>query len=256
MAELEKLSEFESKILNHFLSSALIREAKERHKAAKSRSSSSSAISTRHIQLIINRLCMEKHRDSTKATYYRVWKLFNQFFLKIDVKPCSWEDRLVLFTGFLVNNKLKSTTVKSYVVAIQSVLTELGEEIKMENYLIKSLTKAFRIRNDHIIHRLPISKGVLELLLNSLDRYFTAQPYLQLMYMALFTSAYYGLLRIGEVAQSPHVLLAKNVHVGINKKKILFILLSSKTHNEGDKPQLIKISSSPLPVRKKPSYGH
>ena len=32
--------------------------------------------------------------------------------------------------------------------------------------------------------------------------------------------------------------------VGENKKKLLFVLHSSKTHGEGDKPQMIKITSS------------
>ena len=61
--------------------------------------------------------------------------------------------------------------------------------------------------------------------------------------MAIST-AYYGLFRIGEIADSPHAILANCVHVGLNKNKMLFVLLSSKTHNKGDKPQHIKISSS------------
>ena len=70
----------------------------------------------------------------------------------------------------------------------------------------------------------------------------TGQPYLALLHSAIITAAYFGTLRIGEVTQGEHILLAKNVHIGINKNKIMFILRSSKTHCEGDLPQIIKIS--------------
>ena len=72
------------------------------------------------------------------------------------------------------------------------------------------------------------------------------QPYLAATYKAIFAAGYYGLLRIGELIDSPHVILAENVHVGENKNKIMFILASSKMHNKADKPQIIKISNKPL----------
>ena len=86
---------------------------------------------------------------------------------------------------------------------------------------------------------------MLKLILDSIANQYEAQVYLKTLYSALVTSAYYGLLHIGEVSASPHVLLAKNVHVGVNKNKTLFIFMTSETHNEGDKPQMVKITSSP-----------
>ena len=65
------------------------------------------------------------------------------------------------------------------------------------------------------------------------------------MYKAIFAAAYFGLLQISEVA-GLHAILARNVHIGTNKKKFLFILEISKTHNRGDKPQMVKITSKPL----------
>ena len=43
------------------------------------------------------------------------------------------------------------------------------------------------------------------------------------------------------MAKGPHVILAKNVQIGVNKPKLLFILETSKTHTRGDKPQIVKI---------------
>ena len=73
------------------------------------------------------------------------------------------------------------------------------------------------------------------------------------MYRALFTSAYFGLLRVGEITKGDHLVLAKDVHVAQNKRKIQFILRTSKTHWKDNRPQLIKITSHPDRKRLKSS---
>ena len=50
-------------------------------------------------------------------------------------------------------------------------------------------------------------------------------------------------MRVGEVTRSAHVLKAKDVHMARNKDKILLVLYSSKTHDEGCRPQKIHITS-------------
>ena len=49
--------------------------------------SSSSVISASAIQNIVDELRLYKHRNSTKANYYSVWRSFNEFFIKLDFKP-------------------------------------------------------------------------------------------------------------------------------------------------------------------------
>ena len=85
------------------------------------------------------------------------------------------------------------------------------------------------------------------MILQETDKYFTQavnQPYLNILYKALFCAAYYGMLRVGELTKGPHVILAKNVHIGTNKRKLPFFLETSKTHDRSVKPQRIKITSS------------
>ena len=60
----------------------------------------------------------------------------------------------------------------------------------------------------------------------------------------MIASGYYGLLRVGEIATGCHAIKAKDVHVAMNKRKILFILRTSKTHWMDVKPQQIRISST------------
>ena len=58
----------------------------------------------------------------------------------------------------------------------------------------------------------------------------------------MISTAYYGLFCIGEITFSDHVVRARNVHIGLNKNEMMFVLKSSKTHDKGCKPQVIKIS--------------
>ena len=62
--------------------------------------------------------------------------------------------------------------------------------------------------------------------------------------MALFALGYYGLMRVGELTYSTHVVKAANVHMATNKDKLLVVLYSSKTHSVADRPQKIKIISN------------
>ena len=86
---------------------------------------------------------------------------------------------------------------------------------------------------------------MLQILLNQVTTYYgNTQPYLTVLYTAIFASAYYGLLRIGEVASGTHPVRAYDVHVGENKRKIRFYLRTSKTHWTDVKPQEISFSST------------
>ena len=76
------------------------------------------------MQQIVDDLRHQQYRDCTKRNYYAVWRVFNQFFIRLDYKPSNWEDRLTLFVGFLIQSNKQSSTVKSYISAIKAVLKE------------------------------------------------------------------------------------------------------------------------------------
>ena len=205
------------------------------------------SLSMRQIYGIIDRLKAQSHHDSTRKMYHIVWKKFNQFYLKLDKKPKFWEDHLLLFKAYLVDKKYKSKTIRSYVSAIKCLLSEVNVKLNEDVSLITSLTRACRLISDRVTTRLPIHKGLLQLILNKIEQHYSAngQVYLLILYRAMMSTAYYGLFRVGEITKGPHVILARNVHIATNKNKLLFILESSKMHNKGDKLQLVKISSVP-----------
>ena len=118
-------------------------------------SSASSTISTSALERIVDRLKCEQYRSSTRKNYYSVWKNFNSFFLRLDNKPTSWEHRVLLFLGYLVNEKKKSSTIKSYVSAIRAVLAEVGHHLKEDKYTLHALTRACCLTNDKMLLRFP-----------------------------------------------------------------------------------------------------
>ena len=145
---------------------------------------------------------------------------------------------------FLINNGMQSSTVKSYVSVIKKTLVMDGYKWNDNFVLVRSLAKACKIINDRVITRFPIHCGLLEMILFELGREYSNYNYLRILYSTIFAVCYYGLMRVGEVTLSPHVLKAKDVHVATNKDKMLFILYSSKTHDKSNRPQKIKITSN------------
>ena len=216
-------------------------------------SDTTSTISSAEITNIIERLKTEHLRNSTRNTYHRIWKLFGKFYLRLDIKPSNWEDRIVLFVGFLINNKLQSAMIKTYVSALCAVLAEDNIRVNEDHFLLSSLIRACKLKNDQVIARFPIYKGLLHLILKEVEQFYRNQQqlYLETLYKVMFASSYFGLLQAGAVAKGPHVILAYNVHVATNKNKILFILNTSKMHSHGNKPQLIKINSHPVQANQK-----
>ena len=206
-------------------------------------SSTSSSISSAAIQAIVDRLKVSRHRKSTGKIYYSVWRTFNEFFIKLDVKPLTWEERIVLFVGHLIDRKRQSATIKSYISAIKAVLQDDCIYINQDEALLSSLTRACRLENDRVHTRLPIRQGMLEILIRNVPNLFQndAHPYLVALYIAMLSTAYFGLLRVGEITRSEHTLKVGNVKIGENKRKLLLKLDSSKTHGQDSMPQIIKI---------------
>ena len=60
----------------------------------------------------------------------------------------------------------------------------------------------------------------------------------------MLVTGYYGLLHIGEIAQceSDHMIRFNDVHFGRNKRKIVIVPRTSKTHSFHTAPQVVKIT--------------
>ena len=195
---------------------------------------------------MLEKLKNEQHHNSTKKTYHKIWEKFNKFLIRLDKKPDSWEHRTSLYCTHLVTTlHRQSSTIRSYVSAIKSILKTDGYPWSDSKILLNCITKSCKLKNDRIKIRLPIQLGLLEIFLFELRRKFIEdnQPYLEALYMTAFLLAYYGLLRVGELTKSEHVIKAVNIHQATeyNREKLMIVLYSSKTHGLESRPQQIFI---------------
>ena len=191
---------------------------------------------------LLEQLKQEGHRNTTSNGYHKIWKKFNEFIIQLDRIPKSWEDRTALYCAYCIGIKqLKSSTVRSYVSAIKSVLSKDGYEFSDGKVLLSSLTKSCKLKNDRVKTRLPIQLGLLDLILFQIRHKYDQQPYLEALYITAFLFQYYGLMRIGEIAESPHSVKAKDIHESRPKNKLLILLYTSKTHGLESAPQQIRI---------------
>ena len=209
---------------------------------SRSSRSSKSSISTKEIEHVIENLRRQQHRNSMQKTYYVVWHLFNEFFVKLDIKPRNWEDRITLFVGQLIREGKCSATIESYISAIKAVLKNNKILVNPDKYLLSSLTKACKLVNDKVRARILVQKPMLMVMIKKLGILFENQPYLLHLYRALFITTYYGMFRIGELTLGLHMVKAVDIHIANNKDKMMFVLHTSKTHWKNVRPQTIKIN--------------
>ena len=133
---------------------------------------------------------------------------------------------------------------KKLLISIENTLSKTdGYKWDNDKLLLNIIARACKIKNDVVKVRFPIHMGLLEQILFEIERIFgETQPYLNSLYKAIFCMGYYGLMRIGELVDSPHVLRAKDLFIASNKNKLLIVLYSSKTHDQESHPQKIKIT--------------
>ena len=203
-----------------------------------------SKILTMAMQTILERLRLQRNRSSTRENYYTIWKIFNKFIIQLDNLPNLWEDRVYLFLAHMVNTGKKSTTLRCYLSAIKSILMDGDFELQEDQIRLRVIVRSCRLHNNKLKPSFPIKLNLLELILFEVKRLYHDQFYFCILYQTLFAIAYYGMFRIGELVQGPHVVRAKNVHLALNKNKIQFLLFTSKTHSEKDRLQKVKISDS------------
>ena len=150
-----------------------------------------------------------------------------------------------MYCAYMIDKgKTQSSTIKSYVSAIKSMVKLVRYKWNDSRVELTSLTRACKKLNDRLTCKIPIQRYLMEIILFEVCRIFKDQPYLSLLYKAIFSLAYYDLMRVGELTQGEHPVKAADLSIGNNKNKILLILYSSKTHTRADFPQKKKISEA------------
>ena len=187
-------------------------------------------MSTKDIKEILIKLKEENNRSSTNNSYYGTWKNFNKFIIRLDYIPATWEERAELYCAYLITYKnLQSSTVRSYISGIKSVLIKDGYKWNDQLLILSAITKSCKLHYDVTKIRLPIQHKFLELILfDIVRRYGDKQPYLEALYTTALLFGYYGLMRIGELCESVHVIKARDVHKCEERKKIMIFFVYIK----------------------------
>ena len=139
-----------------------------------------------------------------------MWRKFNNFLICLDKKPPSWEERASLFGASLVDQGIQSSTLRSYMSAIKGILIDDGFQWDNTKLLLSTLIRGCKVVNDCVRTRLPIQKGLLEMILFEIQRIYRDQFYLEILYKTVLSLCYYGLFRIGELTSSQHTLKAQD----------------------------------------------
>ena len=152
---------------------------KKRKPSSSSTSSSIAEISMERLEFILDKLLNHQNRKLTRDNYIRIWHSFNRFLLRLDRKPKFLECRVTLFLMHLIDDGAQSSMIRSYLLAIKSILKADKYKRNDDLVLVTSLTRACKLINDRVMSRLPIQRGLLDVLLHEISRNFKDQFYLR-----------------------------------------------------------------------------
>ncbi len=164
---------------------------------------------------------------------------FVNYLRTLDEIPTKWEDCLILFRAHLIHKGLASRTITTYMTGVHSRLQLDGVDLSENQYLMKQMHRVARKRDVERV-RCPISHNLLIQILKRVNLVVKTE-FEAAMFKALFSLAFFGMFRIGELVDSPHALKACNVMQAEEGEHIVCVQHSSKTLKPGELPQLVDI---------------
>ena len=193
----------------------------------------------------MTRLVTRASEDSTMRSYHKVWdnlKKFGRNTLKISVKLPVSQKNLGMYVTHLFNIGLKPNTVQSHVSAISYFHKINGLSDPSHSFFISKLLRGIQKEVPTSDSRMPISKTLLMQLVTVLPDC-TSTTYERIMLTAMFLSAYFLCLRVGEIAKSSNVsnMITLQQVSSVTVRGIIVAYLFQFTeykHHKGHKPIL------------------
>ena len=183
---------------------------------------------------------------SSKQLYQRSWALFQQCYHIINQSNNSYlylplsHNHIAVFVSFLHDQGYAPASIVSYVSAIAYIHKLLGLQDPTSSGLVQKLiagaTKVYAPKPS----RLPITILILHRVLLGIDEIIPVH-YHKILLKAMFTTSFFGLMRIGEVTMSKQ----KSVPLLIDQLQLsmeqAIITISQFKHNKGNKPVQIPL---------------
>ena len=187
---------------------------------------------------------------SSRRTYQRAWTVYAKFAEQFSLSdtlslPLS-VNSVALFIAHLSAKRLARATISTYISAISYVHKLKGYADPTKVFLILKLLAAIKSRSRPDI-RLPITLPVLRLLVEALKQT-SSSFYHRTLFTAMFLTAFYGFLRIGEItckttSSGSSVLQHQNLSFLLHEGEVIAakLTLTNFKHNRSGRPFYIHI---------------
>lgn len=201
------------------------------------------------VQAEVSRLLNASVSVATKRVYDTGLDRFEDFRRSCNAGS-DWPPTLrsvVEFVAYLSTQEMAPSTVKSYLSGISFKCKLNGFADVTQFFIVKKMISGLSRLNDRVDSRLPISPELLVKIIQTLPLV-CSSSYESALFAALFSVAYYGFLRVGELVVANksdfgHALLAHNVSVCDSQDMVQIKLPHSKTDQMG-KGVVISLTSN------------
>ncbi len=166
----------------------------------------------------------------TFKKYAHIWRNFIEFANKLKPLPKTWEDKITLYVVHLVEIGRAPSTIRGILSALKFQLHLDGYPLNLNDFLLSVMIKASHrmyLKKGQYTLRLLLSENILVKVLQAVQLLCKDQILLRAL-RAIFSLAYYGLFRIGELVESEHTVLSHNINVNQRSGSCRIILLTAK----------------------------
>ena len=195
----------------------------------------------------VNYLIDASLSNNTKVAYDKAVDVFKDFRLQFNL-PQSWPpsvDHVINFLAFLASRNLTHSTAKVYLSALSYNLQVHGLDNPVKSFIVQKMLAGLRRSKLTKDIRSPVTYQLLLKILNVLPTV-TQSKYEHLLFGSAFSTAFFGLLRIGEIAVSSNKTLRNILHLSdlqLCNENVTLKLRFSKTDQFG-KGLIISINRS------------
>ena len=206
---------------------------------------------------VVHNLLSASLQKSSVPTYRRAWKLYEEFHISVfetshtslPVLPAT----LALLVAYLFNRRYASSTVNTYVSAIEYFHRLAGLRDPTKTFYISEMLKGYGKVGYKLDSRLPITLPILVRIME-VSECFCVTQYEFLMFKAMCAMAFFAFLRIGEITVSRRDSVSGNLlqldqvsrqHSGKGNVVSLIITFTRYKHNYNQIPFSIVLTRQP-----------
>lgn len=175
---------------------------------------------------------------NTQKTYSHIEKLIRNFYTETGLNATSVDPSITaLFTQFL-GSSYKPATVRTYLSALSYRFKIRGLPDPTNAFIVKQTVTGLERIKPSMDNRLPITLPILKSLNNVAHT--VLNHYDTVLFKAMFSLAFFALLRIGEFTTGNTTHTLNVMHVSVDKNGLVLNMPSFK-HSKASSPHTVKV---------------